>query len=377
MWVKEVRLADFRSYENITVALEPGVTSFVGANGQGKTNLVEAVAYASVLASHRVATDAPLVRIGAERAVIGIEVVSQDRSVLLELELNPGRSNRARLNKSPVARPRELVGLVRSVMFAPEDLALVKGDPSDRRRFIDDVLVQRTPRMHGVKADFDRVLRQRNALLRSGAAHGADIDGTLGVWDEQLIDAGAELVAARVAAIEELRPHVAAAYSLIAGGQDAVSASDLTMVYASSAGEAAPQPADRQQWREALRTALAARRREERARGITLVGPHRDDITLVLGDSPAKGYASHGESWSIALALRIASLDVLQSDGEDPVLILDDVFAELDAARRSRLTDRVKAAAQVLITAAVDDDVPRELSGRRLRVTKGAVSDAG
>ncbi|MDP1876004.1 MAG: DNA replication/repair protein RecF [Actinomycetota bacterium] len=377
MWVKEVRLADFRSYEDITVDLEPGVTSFVGANGQGKTNLVEAISYASVLASHRVATDGPLVRIGAERAVIGIEVVSQERSVLLELELNPGRSNRARLNKSPVARPRELVGLVRSVMFAPEDLALVKGDPSDRRRFIDDLLVQRTPRMHGVKADFDRVLRQRNALLRSGAAHGADIDGTLGVWDEQLIDAGGELIAARVAAIEELRPHVAAAYSLIAGGQDAVSASDLAMVYASSAGEAAPQSADRPQWREALRTALAARRREERARGVTLVGPHRDDITLVLGDSPAKGYASHGESWSIALALRIGSLDVLQSDGEDPVLILDDVFAELDAARRSRLTDRVKAAAQVLITAAVDDDVPRELSGRRLRVTKGAVSDAG
>lgn len=377
MWVKEVRLADFRSYQAITVALEPGVTSFVGANGQGKTNLVEAIAYASVLASHRVATDAPLVRIGAERAVIGIEVVSQDRSVLLELELNPGRSNRARLNKSPVTRPREIVGLVRSVMFAPEDLALVKGDPSDRRRFIDDLLVQRTPRMHGVKADFDHVLRQRNALLRSGASHGADIDGTLAVWDEKFVDAGTELVAARVAAIEELRPHLAAAYSLIAGGRDAVSASDLAMAYSSSTGEAAPTSAGREQWREALMTALATRRREERARGITLVGPHRDDITLVLGDSPAKGYASHGEAWSIALALRIASLDVLQSDGEDPVLILDDVFAELDEARRSRLSDRVKAAAQVLITAAVDDDVPRELTGRRLRVTKGAVSDAG
>lgn len=376
MWVREVRLADFRSYEQVEVSLEPGVTTFVGANGQGKTNLVEAIGYASVFGSHRVATDAPLIRIGAERAVIGIDVVKDERPTLIELELNPGRANRARLNRSPVPRPRELVGLVRTVLFAPEDLALVKGDPADRRKFIDDLLLQRTPRMQSVKLDYERILKQRNALLKS-AANGSTTDAmsTLDVWDEQLADAGAELITSRVGLLNALRPHLVAAYEFLAGGADAVSAADAGVEYQSSLGADVTVTTDRATWREQFLAGIASRRREELARGLTLVGPHRDDLLLTLAGSPAKGFASHGEAWSIALALRFSALDVLQADGDEPVLILDDVFAELDTARRRRLTDRVSGSTQVLITAAVSEDVPAALTGRRMRVTTGQVHD--
>ncbi|MEI6363333.1 MAG: DNA replication/repair protein RecF [Actinomycetes bacterium] len=377
MWVKGIRLADFRSYEQVEVELTPGVTTFVGPNGQGKTNLVEAIGYVSILGSHRVATDAPLVRIGADRAVVGIEAVKDDRSVLIELEINPGKANRARINRSAATRPRDVVGIVRTVVFAPEDLALVKGDPSDRRRFIDDLLIQRSPRMLGVKADYDRILKQRNALLKSAAVarrvNADEMVRTLEVWDDQMCDVGADLVAARVALLTELQPHLSAAYELIASDTD--SASDASMTYVSSLGETVDLTADRTTWREQLQAGLESRRKEELDRGLTLVGPQRDDILFSLGAGPAKGYASHGESWSIALAARLASMEVLRSDGDDPVLILDDVFAELDSARRRRLTQQVAGTDQVLITAAVTEDVPRELVGRQLRVSLGSVSD--
>ncbi len=377
MWVKGIRLADFRSYEQVEVELTPGVTTFVGPNGQGKTNLVEAIGYVSILGSHRVATDAPLVRIGADRAVVGIEAVKDDRSVLIELEINPGKANRARINRSAATRPKDVVGIVRTVVFAPEDLALVKGDPSDRRRFIDDLLIQRSPRMLGVKADYDRILKQRNALLKSAAVarrvNADEMVRTLEVWDDQMCDVGADLVAARVALLTELQPHLSAAYELIASDTD--SASDASMTYVSSLGETVDLTADRTTWREQLQAGLESRRKEELDRGLTLVGPQRDDILFSLGAGPAKGYASHGESWSIALAARLASMEVLRSDGDDPVLILDDVFAELDSARRRRLTQQVAGTDQVLITAAVTEDVPRELVGRQLRVSLGSVSD--
>lgn len=379
MWVKALRLSDFRSYEQVEVDLTPGVTTFLGPNGQGKTNLVEAIAYASLLGSHRVATDAPLVRQGAERAVVGVEVANGERSVLIEIEINPGKANRARINRSAASRPRDVLGLLRTVVFAPEDLALVKGEPTERRRFIDELLVQRTPRMQGVKADYDRILKQRNALLKSAAAarrsNPQDVVRTLEVWDEQLVEAGAELVAARIGLLDDLRPHLAAAYDLIAGGELSDSAPDVGLTYQSSVGPHVEVTTDREVWRSQLNEGIERRRKEELDRGVTLVGPQRDDLLFTLGTLPAKGFASHGESWSIALALRLAGLDVLRSDGDDPVLILDDVFAELDSARRRRLTDAVAGSTQVLITAAVADDVPPELIGRRLRVSRGVVSD--
>jgi DNA replication and repair protein RecF len=375
VWVKGVRLTDFRSYEHVSLHLEPGVTTFLGPNGQGKTNLVEAVAYAATLTSHRVATDAPLVRQGAERAVIGLDVVKDDRDIVVELEITPGRANRARLNRSGSIRPKDVLGIVHTVLFAPEDLALVKGDPSDRRRFLDDLLVQRSPRMLGIKTDYDRILKQRNALLKSASvarrASSREVDRTLEVWDEQLAQVGAELISSRIALIDDLRPHAATAYELLAGDATA----PLSLTYASSLGPEAVSSADRTLWQQQLLEGISHRRRDELDRGVTLVGPHRDDLTLGLGPHPAKGYASHGESWSIALALRLASLDVLRSDGDDPVLILDDVFAELDTTRRRHLSSQVRSATQVLITAAVAEDVPTELGGRQVQVSKGRVSD--
>jgi DNA replication and repair protein RecF len=377
VWVRQVRLTDFRSYEQAVIGFDPGVTVLVGANGQGKTNVVEAIGYASLLSSHRVATDAPLVRLGAERAVVGVEAVIDERPTLVELEINPGRANRARLNRSPVPRPREIVGLVRTVLFAPEDLALVKGDPAERRRMLDDLLVQRSPRLHGVRADLDRVLKQRNALLRAWAAGDGSVRETLGVWDEQYLDAASALTAARADLVQRLTPLAAAAYRGIAAD------ADLSMAYVPSAGEQAVLGrtlADGTvDWRGALADALVQRQREEQARGLTLVGPHRDDVRLMLGASPAKGFASHGESWSIALALRIAALDLMRAEGDDPVLILDDVFAELDATRRRALVEQVVGATQAIITAAVAADVPEGLADRRLHVSRGTVTpdDAG
>lgn len=370
-------MTDFRSYSHVELELVPGITTFVGQNGQGKTNLVEAVAYASVLGSHRVATDAPLVRQGAERAIVGVDVVRDDRTVSIELEINPGKANRARINRSPVPRAREVLGLLQCVVFAPEDLALVKGDPSDRRRFLDELLVQRIPRLQGVKSDYERVLKQRNALLKSAStarrAHPAEVVRTLEVWDDQLATHGAELAAARVSLLHDLRPFLSESYALIAGGEHAVSAADADVTYTSSVGSEASASTDRNTWRAALLSGIDQRRREELDRGVTLVGPHRDDVVLTLGGMPAKGFASHGESWSLALGLRLASLAVLRSDGDDPVLILDDVFAELDAPRRRRLSEQVSGCTQVLLTAAVGEDVPHELAGPRMLVTRGAV----
>jgi len=378
--IAHLSLHDFRSYPEVEVALGPGVTAFVGRNGQGKTNLVEAVDYIARLASHRVAGDAPLVRFGTDSAVVRAAVVRDGREAVLEVQINPGRSNRARVNKSPLPRARDLLGLVRTVLFSPEDLALVKGDPSERRRFLDDLLVLRAPRFSGVRADYDRVLKQRNSLLKTaglarrlGSARAESALATLGVWDSHLARSGAELLAARLTLVDELRPYVAAAYEAVAQG---ASRSDATMSYKPSL-QLPTGPEDSSYDREVLAAALLAeverRRDEEIDRGVSLVGPHRDDLTLMLGPLPVKGYASHGESWSMALALRLASYDLLRAGGDDPILILDDVFAELDTDRRERLAELVAGAEQVLVTAAVPDDVPPALAGARLDVVDGKV----
>jgi len=371
--VSHLSLTDFRSYAAVELALEPGVTAFVGPNGQGKTNLVEAVGYLATLDSHRVSTDAPLVRQGAERAVVRARVVRDGRPTLVELEITPGRANRARVNASPVPRAREVLGILRTVLFAPEDLALVKGDPSDRRRFLDDLLVARQPRMAGVRADYDRVLKQRNALLKSAGAalrqrRSASDLPTLDVWDAHLARQGSELVAARLELVDLLRPRVGSAYASVSHG-----AADTDLVYVSSLGADVALTPDRDLLAAQFLEAVAKSRPHELDRGVSLVGPHRDDLLLRLGTMPAKGYASHGESWSFALALRLASFELLASDGGEPVLILDDVFAELDVGRRERLAALVSPAEQVLVTAAVAQDVPEALTGARIDVMAGEV----
>lgn len=372
MHVAHLTLHDFRSYADIDVALEPGATAFIGRNGQGKTNLVEAIDYLSRLSSHRVATDAPLVRAGADQAVVRASVVKEGRTALLEVELNPGRANRARINRSPLPRPREIVGLVRTVVFSPDDLTLVKGDPSDRRKFLDDLLILRSPRLAGVRADYDRVLKQRNSLLKTaGVARGSSRDAamsTLEIWDDNLARVGAEILGARLRLVEDLRPYLGKAYEAVARG---ASRDDADLAY-----KASVEGGD--DLERALLDAIAARRKEELDRGISLVGPHRDELLLTLGDPelrlPVKGYASHGESWSFALALRLASYDLLRADGDDPILVLDDVFAELDAERRQQLAELVAGAEQVLVTAAVAADVPAALQGVRYLVADGTVT---
>jgi DNA replication and repair protein RecF len=373
MQVRRVELTDFRSYERVAVDFDPGVAVLVGQNGMGKTNLVEALGYVATLDSHRVATDAPLVRAGATSAVIRCEIVHDGRELLVELEIVPGKANRARLNRSPVRRPREVLGALRMVLFAPEDLELVRGDPSERRRYLDDLLVARLPRFAGVRADYDRVVKQRNALLRTayltrkvGGTRGQDLS-TLAVWDTHLAHHGAELLAGRLELVAALGPHLTKAYDAVAASRSSASIS-----YASRLGEGLLP--DRAALEEALLASLAERRTAETERGVTLVGPHRDDLALTLGDLPAKGYASHGESWSFALALRLAAYDLLRSDGIEPVLVLDDVFAELDAGRRSRLAALVSDATQLLVTCAVPDDVPAALSGVRYDVGAGTVT---
>lgn len=367
MRVSHLTLHNFRSYETLELELAPGATAFLGRNGQGKTNIVEAIDYLSRLSSHRVATDAPLVRAGADRAVVRAAVVRDGRTAVLEVEINPGRANRARVNRSPLPRPRELIGLVRSVVFAPSDLSLVRGDPAERRRFLDDLMVLRTPRLAGVRADYERVLKQRNSLLRTaGLARGGGRDAalaTLEIWDEQLVAHGSEIIAARAGLVAALTPYVGTGYAAVARG---ASREDAAVSYQPSV-EA-----------ESFASALLERRRDELDRGLTLVGPHRDELGLALGAGdaalPVKGYASHGEMWSFALALRLASYDLLRAEGDDPILILDDVFAELDSSRRRHLADLVEGAEQVLVTAAVAGDVPGQLAGARLRVAAGSVT---
>ena len=394
MYVRHLTVANFRSYETAELPLEPGVTTLVGLNGQGKTNLVEAIGYLATLSSHRVATDAPLVRFGADQAIIRGVVVRDGRETLIELELNPGRANRARLGRSPMQRPREVLGTLRTVLFAPEDLALVKGDPSERRKFLDELLVARQPRWAGVRSDYDKVLKQRNALLKSAApvlrkgsryrprpgeepadeARESALH-TLDIWNEHLAGVGSQLLYARLRLMRDLGPYLAKAYDEVSAGQ-----SDARVSYRSSLREevaasiAAGEVPEIEQLRTEILAALDEARPREVERGVSLVGPHRDDVVLTLGELPAKGYASHGESWSFALGLRLAAYQLLRHDlGEDPVLVLDDVFAELDSGRRERLAAMIADCEQVFITAAVPEDVPATLSGQTYAVTLGEV----
>jgi DNA replication and repair protein RecF len=386
--VAQLSLTDFRNYESAELELIPGANLFVGSNGQGKTNLVEALGYLSTLGSHRVSTDQAMIRSGCDAAIVRARLVHDDRTVLAEVQLNRTGANRAQINRSAI-KTRELPRYFSSVLFAPEDLALVRGEPSGRRRFLDELLVLRAPRMSGVLADYDRVLRQRNTLLKSARATGVRGNlTTLDIWDERLVALGSEIIEARGDLVAELSPEVERAYAAIAGDQHAASLASFLSILSADSLEDDDATVDEKNFRrdhltadetaQAFRAALEARRRAELDRGVTLVGPHRDDLVLTLNSLPARGYASHGESWSFALSLKLASAAVLrrESNSGDPVLILDDVFAELDESRRSRLADAVDGFEQILITAAVLGDVPKQLAVHAVRIRAGKVLGA-
>ncbi|WP_055401403.1 MULTISPECIES: DNA replication/repair protein RecF [unclassified Mycobacterium] len=370
MYVRHLGLRDFRSWAHADLELEPGRTVFVGQNGFGKTNLVEALWFSTTLGSHRVGTDAPLIRAGADRAVVSTIVVNEGRELALDLEIAAGRANKARLNRSPVRSTREVIGVLRAVLFAPEDLALVRGDPADRRRYLDDLATVRRPAVAAVRADYEKVLRQRTALLKSAAGirHRGDRSAldTLDVWDSRLAEHGAQLMAARIDLVNQLAPEVEKAYQLLAPASRPASIAYRSSLGAQGAADGGGS--DREFLEAALLAALAQRRDAELDRGMCLVGPHRDDLELWLGDQPAKGFASHGESWSFAVALRLASYELLRADGTEPVLLLDDVFAELDTARRRALATVAESAEQVLVTAAVLEDIPAGWDARQIHI---------
>lgn len=376
MRVAALHLHNFRSYAQAQAEFGPGVTTLIGPNGQGKTNVVEAVRYLSTLSSHRVATDAPLIRAGSQAATIQARVDKAGRTLAVEVTINAGgTSNQARIGTSSV-RPRELLGILRTVVFAPEDLELVKGDPATRRRLLDELCVALQPTTAGDITDYDRVLRQRVSMLKTAKSARGDLT-MLDIWDEKLAYLGGRIVAARLRAVESLSPWVERAYADVAPQQGQCVISYSSSIPASDASATAEDLA------AAMLDALRDKRTQEIERGVTLTGPHRDDLTIMLGALPAKGYASHGESWSCALALRLGTYDLLtHDDGPDaepdgePVLILDDVFAELDARRRAALAARLVSASQVLITAAVEDDVPGDLRGGVLRVGEGTLTGA-
>ena len=384
MHVKHLTLSNFRNYSTVELPLAPGINLLVGKNGQGKTNLAEAIFYAATLSSHRVSGYLPLIKQGETKAIIRLLARFEDRENLLELELTTEGSNRARINKSETPRVRDVLGYVNAVIFSPEDLDIVKRDPSNRRAFIDELIVQLTPRMAGVYSDYERVLKQRNTLLKSARNMSASASGlsTLDSWDQSLVRIGSEIIAARFDITSRIAPYLQAAYAAIADEKNDPSirskSSLATNDIDSDGSETFLNTGDRQEIEKLFQSRLAEVRSKEMERGITLVGPHRDDLLLLLGTLPAKGYISHGESWSYALALKLASADLIRKDARagDPVLILDDVFAELDSTRRSRLAALVSHNEQVIITAAVAEDVPSELSATRFNVLAGSLEVA-
>lgn len=361
MYLRQLKLRDFRSWPSLELDLEPGVTVFVGRNGHGKTNIVEAIGYVAHLSSHRVAHDAPLVRSGQDNALISATAVNDGRELTAHLLINAHRANQAQINRTKLKSPREVLGVVKTVLFAPEDLALIKGEPAERRKYLDAILATRQPRLAGVKADYDRVLKQRNALLKSAGgalrrgyedADGAAALSTLDIWDAQLAHFGSQVIYHRLQLVAELQEEVPKAYSTLAP-----ESRPARVDYRSTV----PAVGEPEVIEAAMLAELGAKRTREIERGISLVGPHRDDLDLILGQDPAKGFASHGETWSYALSLRIAEFHLVKGTGSDPILILDDVFAELDAKRRTRLVEVAANVEQVLITAAVDGDLPDNL----------------
>lgn len=360
MRISSLELRDFRNHANLSLTFQPGATTIVGRNGRGKTNIVEAINYLATLGSHRVSSEFPLLRHGTTQATIKAAVHKDDRTASIEVEINDGKQNRVTLNGSALSRPRDVLGLVHTVVFAPEDLSLVKGDPGDRRKYIDDFATQLSPRIAAVRSDFDKVLKQRNALLKSAGrrALSESAKQTLDVWNDQFVSHAVNLAEARLDALSHLRPFIESHGDAISGNTEQLRATYSSKWLTSTDDDLETQ----------LRAALAERQQDEIDRGLTLVGPHRDDLEIELAGLTAKHFASHGQSWSIALALRLATFDVLRVHHDDPILILDDVFAELDVRRRERLIASLEGVEQTLVTAAVAQDVPAFLLEQTLEM---------
>ena len=360
MYVSNLSLTNFRSYPQLEIKLNPGVTTFVGNNGAGKTNIVESLIFLSFLTSHRTPTNQPLILLGADQAIIRAEIVRGDRNLQIDLEINANKANRAKINQNPTKSQREILGACQVIYFSPEDLDLVRGEPTNRRDFLDKLLITKTPRLAGVLSDYDRVLKQRNTLLRTRAPQSA-----LAPWTEQLINFASTITAERISLISALNPFVASNYKELNEVKPA------SIIYKSNIETLSADPETN---KKLIEEKLLEVQYQEVERGVTLVGPHRDDLILQLGDFPAKGYASHGESWSFAISLKIAALELLKSQGLDPILILDDVFAELDTNRRARLVQATKLAEQTIVTAAVEGDLPADLNDVRFHVANGKVT---
>jgi DNA replication and repair protein RecF len=361
MQISKLSLRDFRNHEKLNLTFSSGATTIVGRNGRGKTNIVEAVHYLATLGSHRVSQDAPLIRNGQNTATVLAQVEKHNRQAKVELTINHPGTNKVSLNGNSLSKSRDILGLLTTVIFSPEDLDLVKGDPSARRRFIDELSTLLTPKVSNTRSDYERTLKQRNTLLKSLARRNPSTQAraTLDAWDEQLIQSGAEIISTRLENINRIEPHLTEFGTAISGDTE-----PLLINYANS--WLPPEIINRSEIAELFKIELCNRNKDEVDRGVTLVGPHRDDLNIQLSNMPAKGYASHGQSWSIAIALRLAAFKSLREHDDDPILILDDVFAELDEKRRTRLISIITDVEQTLITAAVLEDVPKGLPSNQL-----------
>ena len=360
MLITNLNLANYRSYTTLDLQLESGVSIFVGKNGEGKTNIAESILYLTFLNSHRASGNIPLIKLGNQSAYIRAKIKYPEREILVELEINGEKANRAKVNQNPVRSQKEIFGIVQTIYFSPEDLDIVRGDPSERRRFIDQLLTLRSPRIAGVISDYERAVKQRNSLLKTRASTDA-----LSPWDKQVAELGGELITLRMLALDELKPIFNQVYKDISDTKPA------EIVYKSSIENPSLNQDENS---EKIMERLINNRGAELDRGLTLTGPHRDDLLLILGDHLVKGYASHGESWSIALSLKLATYNLLKSDGLSPILILDDVFSELDEERRERLAKIAKGADQTIITVAVENDLPKSITGTKFLVRAGMVS---
>lgn len=359
MRINKLALTNFRSYPSLEIELQSGVTTLIGDNGSGKTNIAEAIIYLAFLSSHRVSNNQPLITLGAHQSIIRAEIERDKKVLQIDLEINLNKANRAKLNQNPTRNQREILGACQIIYFSPEDLDLVKGDPASRRDFLDRLLITRYPRFSGVISDYERVVKQRNTLLKTRSSQNALVP-----WSEQLINLGAQLIAERISLINILNPWVVKAYANL---------NEIKVAAIAYKSSSEGLTSDINNNVEILKKRLEEVSYQEIERGVSLIGPQRDDLELRLGEFPAKGYASHGESWSMAIALRIGSFNLLKSEGSEPILILDDVFAELDSSRRIQLMSATKLAEQTIITAAVESDVPNELVTEKFYVTPGQV----